>query len=335
MIIGLATELSEDGEELMIRAQWGAGVEASTALKVVADQMGDGTMVLRRGPDTYVLGKPDTRDMVGRVFHVSADEAGDLLDAIKALASDSARVAAVGDAVVVRDTIAGMAIIDELYEGLQGARGQWLIEVQFVELSKSAAQRVGVDWNLRGTAALGVDGIEGHWSLSDVISARLEATAELSAFREHVNVLTSVRLHCIEGEEAEFQVGDTIPVPSTRSVSDQGTVVQDFEDVDTGVLLRVGVRTEPDGRLRVSVNPEVSQVSGFVEDRPIRSRRRLQTGAVVEPGGTLIAGGFTHQRGSTRDDGVPGLLDNVSLNSREDDQTRIYIVVRVADPTQS
>lgn len=66
-----------------------------------------------------------------------------------------------------------------------------------------------------------------------------------------------------------------------------------------GVLLKVGGRTESNGRLRVLLDPEISSIAGFVENRPIRSRRRVLTEAVIDPGGSLIAGGF-YQQATTR-----------------------------------
>jgi len=336
VILGMAEIPEQEGDEpRLYRCRWGGGVPASTALKVVADQMEGELLVLRRGPDVYVIGEPSASDMVGRVYHVPDGLATEYVNAMESLASSRASIAAIGDAIVVRDTIAGVRMMDEVFDGIQAARGQWVVEVRFVELSFEASEALGIDWELTGTLALDAM-TNGGLTVTDVLSARLNGIVLADAAEEHVKLLTSVRLHCIEGHAAEFQVGDTVPVPVGRTISDQGTVTQDFEDVDTGVLLAVEVRTEPDGRLRVGVTPELSEITGFVQDRPIRSRRRLQTSAVVEPGGTLIAGGFYQLRGRARKSGLPQLLQTpgLALHESEDDQRRVFVLVRVIDPLQ-
>ena len=97
------------------------------------------------------------------------------------------------------------------------------------------------------------------------------------------------------------------------------------------MIVNLGVRSEPDGRLRVILTPEISQVIGFVDDAPIRSRRRIQTAAVIDPGGTLIVGGFTQQAERTTQEGIPGMLDQVlaRVQSLDDDHTRVYIILSI------
>ncbi len=166
-----------------------------------------------------------------------------------------------------------------------------MVEVQFIELNRALTRRLGVDWNLSGVmqfdAALAGQAVDANAAMSAVLQATIEADEN----QRHARLLTSATLHCIEGKEAELQTGTTTPVP-LRVVSPEGTITTTgFDQIDTGLILKVGVNREPQGRLRVSVEPELSQVVGEVEGAPVRSRRRLRTSAVIEPGGVIIVGG--------------------------------------------
>lgn len=340
VILGIADiPDQEEGEQARrFRVRWGGGVDAAAALQVLANQLGEQVLALRRAPDTYVIGKPASQDMEARVFYVTGQRAEDYTQLIRALLGESAQVAAFGDTLVVRDTPAGMRVVEELFESLNAARGQWVVEVRFLEISDTAAQALGMDLEAIGTASLELSGSLGGMTITDIITARLEGLIQADAAEEHVRTLTTTRLHVIEGHQAQLQVGSTIPVPiSTTENIERGLVTRDFEEVDTGVLLKVAVRTEPDGRLRVMMQPEISEITGFVEDRPIRSRRRVDTAGVLEPGGTLIAGGFYQDKRRASADGLPGLLTSklTARHEKETDRSRIYIMLRIVDPDQT
>ncbi len=336
LALGEGVEIFDDEEAAALRAQWGRGVPASDALKVIASQLGEGVHVLRRGPVAYVLGVPADDDLIARVFHAPGTDAEELRTAVEALATDSAKVAAVGDALVIRDTVAGIANVEALFQSLQSARGQWWCSVQFLEVSATGAERLGIDWTALAEADLSLVFGDGSLQAAELFTARLRGLLELEKSEQHVRQVTSVRLHVVEGRDATFQVGETIPVPGQSTLTDGGALRQDFEEIDTGVLLRVGVRTEPDNRLRVLVEPEISSVAGFIEQRPIRTRRRVQTEAVLEPGGALIVGGFTSSEYSSGSNGLAGKMFRPGYTADRHDRsaTRLYIVVRVIDPLQ-
>ena len=315
-----------DGEPFILRARFDE-VPAGVGLRQIADQLPDNPSVLRRSHSIYLIGEPDDQDFVSRVFFVPGESAGDYLEAVGALTTDNAAIAAVGDVLVVRDTYEGIQDISALFDTIGAARGQWQVDVQFVELSSVAAEAVGLDWDITGDAEL----VFGTDTSSLEIAARIASLLSYDQTNTHAQILTTTRLHVVEGQNAELQIGETTPI-FRRAVSDAGTVTTtDVEFIDTGVIVNLGVRSEPDGRLRVILTPEISQVIGFVDDAPIRSRRRIQTAAVIDPGGTLIVGGFTQQAERTTQEGIPGMLDQVlaRVQSLDDDHTRVYIILSI------
>ena len=332
---GLVVVLPVDQPDLVVRARFDS-VPADDALRQVADQLDGEAVVIRRGPRLYVVGEPSDVDMVARVYNVTGQEAEDFREIATVLGTKRAEVATVGDTLVVRDTIDGMRTIETLFDTVGSARGQYLVEVYFVEVTNDFARDLGIEGTISGNIQLqaGVGGL----APADILFAFLnyEGGAIARENDRHLQVVTSTRLHVIEGEDAEFQVGETTPVPQ-RTVTDAGTVTTtDFEEVDTGVLLLVGVRSEPDGRLRLILEPEISEITGDVDGAPIRSRRRLRTAAVIEPGGVVLVGGFRRQRDLSQRSGLPHHLHSPLLarTDTEEQDTRLYILARVYDPTR-
>ena len=278
--------------------------------------------------------KPESADLVVRVFTLpDADLVNDAKTAITTIGSEAVQVSIVGDRAVVKDTVEGMRRIELMFNALLAAEGQYVVEVQFIELSRSLTRRLGIDWNLSGIlqfdAAIANRNIDTNATLSTVLQATIEADEN----QRYARLLTSATLSCIEGKDAELQTGQTVPVPQ-RSISSEGTVTTTgFEQVDTGLLLTVGVNREPDGLLRVTVEPELSQVIGEVEGAPIRSRRRLRTAAVIAPGGVIIVGGSIVQNQTQSQDGLP-YLSKLGMHDRSDEDTRVFVVLRVIEPAK-
>ena len=308
------------------------GITPSVVLQTILSQFENEYMVIRRSPDTYLVGKPESADLVVRVFTLpDPEQTSQAQNAIKTIGSEAVQVSLVGDRVVVKDTVDGMRRIEMMYNALLAAEGQYTVEVQFIELNRALSRRLGVDWNLSGVmqfdASLAGQAVDTNAAMSTVLQATIEADEE----QRHARLLTSATLHCIEGKEALLQTGTTTPVP-LRTVSPEGTITTTgYDQIDTGLLLKVGVNREPEGRLRVTIEPELSQVVGEVEGAPVRSRRRLQTAAVIEPGGIIIVGGTLVQNHTESQNGLP-FLSKLGMHDRSDEETRVFVVLRVIEP---
>jgi type II secretory pathway component GspD/PulD (secretin) len=298
-------------------------------LQTVLSQFENDYMVIRRSPDTYLVGKPESADLVVRVFTLPDPEQTEAArTAISTIGSEAVQVSLVGDRAVVKDTVDGMRRIELMFNALLAAEGQYVVEVQFIELNRGLSRRLGVDWNLSGVmqfdASLAGKVLDTNAALSTVLQATIEADEE----QRYAKLLTSATLHCIEGKDAELQTGTTTPVP-LRTISSEGTITTTgYDQIDTGLLLKVGVNREPQGLLRVSVEPELSQVVGEVDGAPIRSRRRLRTAAVIQPGGIIIVGGTLVQNHTQSQTGLP-FLSNLGMHDRADEDTRVFVVLRV------
>lgn len=312
-----------------VRVSWGDGTPASEALREVAVQHEDEADVFRRSSRVYAIGEPSQDDYQVRVFRVTGGEAEQYRQAVEPMLSKWGTVQAVGDSLVVRDLRVGMDQASRVIPALVGARGQWLVEVRLVEFTRQGARELGLDWSQLGEVRVGVssDGV-----FAGVARAELAAMLAAEETDTAARLINFSRLHVVEGSDASMQVGQTVPVP-IKTVSDAGTVTTtDYREIDTGVLLEVGIRSEPDGLLRLRLKPELSQISGFVDGIPIRSRRRLQSEVVLAPGGVVILGGHGREQSRASWHGLPGV--KTGLVNEQTEHVRLFVVVRVIDPSE-
>ena len=320
-------EQAETGVQLSAK-----NMNVRNALRSVASHLGPSSLVASRGGEVVYVGPATPADQEVRVYHVPAKDVDQWAVALATI-RDGVTVNRAGDALVAYGPRGSLGIVDDAIEALSGLRGQWAVDVRFVELNETAAESMGIDWELTGNVALGAMAAAGGSATSALAAVDLVGMLEAASESGAVRILTTARLHVVEGDEAELQLGETTPV-ARRSISDAGTsTVQSFESVDTGVLLRVAVRTAPNGLLRVDAEPEVSQITGFLNDAPIRSRRRVKSSAVVEPGGTVVLGGLRDIRSDANWSGLPGVP--MGKTSQTTGDRRLFVVLTVAEPASA
>ena len=296
----------------------------SEVLASIAGQLGDGSGVFPRPGGVWAVGPPTDQDQQIEVINVPQGDAAEWVDLYAVAASTSVAVATHRDRVVMKDTPTGIRRVRELHERLIAARPQYACDVLFVELSDSAAETLGIDWDVGGNLGIAA-GTEGF-----VGDALFEAVARFAANKSasRSRVVSRQRLHLIEGGSATMQVGDSVPVPE-RVVSSEGTVATSgYTVIDTGVLLTVSARGADNGRVVLDLDPEVSTISRYVEGLPVISRRALTSSAVMTPGDTIVLGGLSEQQQAEERQGLPrvSLFDQ---RRRSDDRRRLFVIVRL------
>lgn len=112
----------------------------------------------------------------------------------------------------------------------------------------------------------------------------------------YTDVLSAPRVAAVDGETAEIQVGDRIPIPQYTTDSETGNVtVAGFSEERVGILLQVIPYVYEDETILLTVHPEVSAVTGWVgpnQDRPVVATRESTTWVRLRDGGTFVIGGL-------------------------------------------
>lgn len=196
---------------------------------------------------------------------------------------------------------------------------QLTLQVTVAEMDRTALDALGVTWgggqqvpgsppslaggvyNLQVITSPGVSA-----SGLDLLIAQLQAQAQLGRAR----LLAKPSLVVLAGRTASLLLGGQVPIPVAGA---NGTVTIDYKDF--GVILSARPEVQDDGRLFLSVAPEVStldftdaiRISGFTV--PALRVRRAQTVVSMRPSDTLVLGGLLQHQDSELVQKIPLLGD--------------------------
>lgn len=231
------------------------------------------------------------------VFRPGYESVDDAAEAARAIAGESAKVVKLGDRIaVVADRDAVMRI-EGLSDFLKVGPDGWAIEFRLYECTDVVLRRAGIEYEAGGSLRFeGSVGHEGGTLRGSRAALLLEAVADFAAQDTSSEVLTEGVAYLVEGRDVVIQSGDVVPIPQ-RTVSPEGTVsTNGYDFVRTGLNLNLRGQRVPNGLL-LTINPEVSEVTGFVEEAPIVSTRRIESAAVVDSGEWIVLVGL----GASRD----------------------------------
>lgn len=150
-----------------------------------------------------------------------------------------------------------------------------------------------------------------------------------------VEILSSPSLMVLENQKASLQVGDQIPILTREQTTDAGTIINQTEYRDTGIILNVTPRVGQDGSVTMTVEQETSTVSNSTTGtNPTISRRRVSSNIAVNDGQTVVLAGLISTRKENRRDGLPilsrlrGVGDAFGDNSKGAERNELIVLIR-------
>jgi len=170
---------------------------------------------------------------------------------------------------------------------------QVLIEGKVVEVSESGIEEIGIKWGREvGKFKFIVNSKDGSVSpLEDLLVTINGLVSEGKA-----EVLAEPCIVAIDGHEALINIGSRIPYAVPVSTS-SGVAQWTVEYIDAGVSLKICPMVGDNGKISVSLEPEVSSVSEWrvtsAGEFPVITTRNAKTEVVVKDGETIIIGGLT------------------------------------------
>lgn len=206
------------------------------------------------------------------------------------------------------------------------------LRVRVVEVSKSAREQIGVNWEavgqIGGTVfglATGrdiidstMDGVFKRDDEADSIGGRyrngstdINAVVDLLKQKGLVRVLAEPNLTALSGEPASFLAGGEYPIPVPQQGENQITV--DYKQF--GVSLSFVATVLDGGRISLNVRPEVSQLSeaGAVTvsglSIPALTTRRAETTVELGSGQSFAVAGLLQNTSNETIRKMPGLGD--------------------------
>lgn len=245
-----------------------------------------------------------------------------------------------------------------------GGGQQIVLGVQFIEMNRAASNTLGFstafsDGNSTiaslnggyntplGALANGQDNTIGSgvtlFGSGNIGGMRFEAFLSAMKANALARTLAEPNLVAISGEDAEFLAGGEIPIPVPQAGAGGSSTIT-IEYKEFGVRLKYNAVVLGDGRIRLKVVPEVSELdynnTTSVNGQAVPGLKTRKVSSVVEmsEGQTLALAGLLQRSVNARNTGTPGLSDlpiigamfrNVSY-SRSETELVILVTPRLA-----
>ncbi len=262
-----------------------------------------------------------------------------------------------GDLLLVQATMRDYQDLLEVLRVVDRPRQQVTIEAVIAEVTLNDTLRYGVEYFLEETLGdvgelelVGNPGLlaEPTGSAFFVGSSGVAIVQALQS-QSTVNIVSQPKITVLNGTEAKFQVGGSVPVVQadvdTDTTVDGNTGIRrNIEYRDTGVILEVTPRINESGMVELLIKQEITDVGASNDLGPTFTTRVLQTKAIVPHGKTIVLGGFIESRTNDEKSKVPLLGDLPVVGaafqsvSEVEDRTEIILTLTprvMSDPNQS
>lgn len=235
------------------------------------------------------------------------------------------------NALIITDSPTIIEKLKSLIEELDRETPQVIIEAKIVETILGENENLGIDWTITATAtgakrphtfpfrktgpksffpesnpsASTVEFPKTHgfpYTVKDDFSfgtlnfSQFQAVLEILKSRSNTKILSNPKLTTLNNQEAQILVGTRIPIPIYSFNEETGTYeISGYEEEEVGVTLRVTPHVSPDGKIKLSLHPEVSSITGYTgpnNERPIIDTREAKTQVQINDGETVVIGGL-------------------------------------------
>ncbi|MBI1850134.1 MAG: secretin and TonB N-terminal domain-containing protein [Planctomycetes bacterium] len=177
-------------------------------------------------------------------------------------------------------------------------------------------------------------------------SGRINAVLDAISQKRQVNLLSHPSVSTVNGQKATIEVLESIPyidatATTTTSAGGLGaTTVSQIKFVDKGITLTVTPLIGEDRVIKMTVVPEVRELTDFFNGVPVIDRRRVETSILVHDSQTIVIGGLVrenHVQGETKtpilgDIPLLGALFRKRQDNIEKSELLVLITPRILDP---
>lgn len=201
-----------------------------------------------------------------------------------------------GKVLVVRGPEPLVREVEEIARQLDVERSQVVIQVVIYDILDSALREVGTSWNLGSTTVSESGNEKLEFGTFQRGGFNFSATIKALEKKDAAKVLASPNIAVLDGERAFILIGDRINYPVLVGFSNANTPIFSKEEERVGIYLQVAASVSTDGQITLSLYPQVSTVTGFLEvngaSYPQISTREAQSTLRMRSGETLIMGGL-------------------------------------------
>jgi general secretion pathway protein D len=129
--------------------------------------------------------------------------------------------------------------------------------------------------------------------IAGVISNGWGAVVQAVSTDTNSNILATPHLTTMDNEEAFFIVGQEVPIiTGTSTGSNNSNPFQTVERQEVGIKLKVTPQINEGDAVQLTIEQEVSSVSGATSVDISINKREIKTTVIVDDGGTIVLGGL-------------------------------------------
>jgi len=260
---------------------------------------------------------------------------------------------------VVTDFGYNIARIEKIVAALDKPARQVAIEVKMVETSLDKSSDLGLEWpeaigasfgetepvttsstsaTTAGSKAL-VFPVNGRPQYGRLSVEQVDWFLNYLVTQTNSKLLSSPKVTTLDNQAAKITVVTTIPLQTLNRFT-EGAVVQDivsFQDKEFGIILDVTPRINDDSTITMRVVPTVEDIISFTgpanNQRPITSKRSVETQVRMKDGETMVIGGLIKEN-EVKTVRKVWLLGDIPLlghlfrsNSKQKNQTDLLIMI--------
>jgi general secretion pathway protein D len=266
---------------------------------------------------TFYLSNIDASETMGRLIQlVRAQYKAPQIQVDKTLNS-----------VTIRDTPQAVALAEKLIHSWDKARGEVLIEIEIMEVSRLREKNLGIDLS---NGSLGVqfvpDGInsDGFFPIKgldfgDLANYQMTvptAMAAILATDSDTKIIAQPTIRGVGGEKVEYVVGQKVPIVNSQfvataagaGVNTQPIVNYNLQDI--GITIKMTPRIHREREVSLEMELTVSSIAGTgTAGIPIIANREVKNTVRLKDGETNLLAGLLRDEERRSVGGITGLKD--------------------------
>ena len=220
-----------------------------------------------------------------------------------------------------------ISLIDELIKELDKEKTQVYVQARIIEVNDELVNQIGVSYGIFGARAsnnvlssfssslnnadiptLSIEGLK----IPDLTSG-LALGASLNLLKQNgaLDIVSEPSILAINNKESSIYVGETISIKVSSSVTDGGTVKENYEREDVGLTLKVKPRISNETKVTLEINTilEGVKTTQTVSGNADTSKKEVKTTVILNNGESVIIGGLIENKIETTNQKVPILGD--------------------------
>jgi len=231
------------------------------------------------------------------------------------------------NSIVIMGLINEILYIDNLIKELDKEKTQVYVQARIIEVNDDLVNQIGVTYGIFGARAssnvlstfssslnkgevpsLYIDGL----TIPDLTSGlALGASLNLLKQKGALDIVSEPSILAINNKESSIYVGETISLKVSSSITDGGTVKENYQREDVGLTLKVKPRISNDTKVTLEIETilEGIKTTQTISGNADTSKKQIKTTAILNNGESVIIGGLIENKIESTNQKVPFLGD--------------------------